>query len=115
MHNMPEAVKQPSETDQRIAKYIEEQSHLGEQGGCFDPALEGEESLQVFLQLSELRTGLVSWYDFGEGASVLEIGAGFGALTGRLCGRDRPSGRRRWQGVCSGLATWTSMLGISRN
>ena len=85
MHNMPEAVKQPSETDQRIAKYIEEQSHLGEQGGCFDPALEGEESLQVFLQLSELRTGLVSWYDFGEGASVLEIGAGFGALTGRLC------------------------------
>ena len=39
----------------------------------------------MFYQLSELRTGLISWYDFAPGAEVLEIGAGFGALTGRLC------------------------------
>ena len=80
LHNMPEAVRQPSETDQKTAKYIEEHGGL-----CYDAALEGEEDFQVFFQLSELRTGLISWYDFGEAASVLEIGAGFGALTGRLC------------------------------
>lgn len=86
LHNMPKEIKQPSETEQKIAKYIEEHDSL-----CYDEALEGEEDFRVFFQLSELRTGLISWYDFeagGEGAenaSVLEIGAGFGALTGRLC------------------------------
>lgn len=80
LHNMPEEINQPSETDQKIAKYIEEHDSL-----CYDAVLEGEDDFQVFFQLSELRTGLISWYDFGEDASVLEIGAGFGALTGRLC------------------------------
>lgn len=80
LHNMPKEINHPSETDQKIAKYIEEQDCL-----CYDGALEGEEDFQVFYQLSELRTGLVSWYDFGADASVLEVGAGFGGLTGRLC------------------------------
>lgn len=51
----------------------------------YDDFLEEESDWRIFEQLSELRTGIVSWYDFGREASILEIGAGFGALTGRLC------------------------------
>lgn len=39
----------------------------------------------VFFHLSDLRTGLFSWYDFKPGSSLLEIGGGFGALTGLFC------------------------------
>ncbi len=34
---------------------------------------------------SSVRRNLLNWYDFGEDASVLEVGAGMGALTGLLC------------------------------
>ena len=44
-------------------------------------------SYDVFFHLSDLRTGIISWYDFHEEGSALEIGAGFGALTGCLCRR----------------------------
>ncbi len=35
--------------------------------------------------LSPIRENIFSWYDFGQGAAVLEIGAGCGAVTGALC------------------------------
>ena len=41
----------------------------------------------VFYHLSDLRTGIISWYDFRVEGSALEIGAGFGELTGCLCHR----------------------------
>lgn len=66
--------------EQRVQDYIEAAST-----GYFDEELEKENSLEVFLQLSEFRKGLFSWYDFKSGAEILEIGAGFGALTGLLC------------------------------
>ena len=34
---------------------------------------------------SPVRENLLEWYDFGEGRSLLEIGAGCGALTGLFC------------------------------
>ena len=39
----------------------------------------------VLYHLSPVREGILSWYPFREGARVLEIGAGPGAITGLLC------------------------------
>ncbi len=53
----------------------------------YDEEIADEPRFQVWYQLSSLRTGLLSWYPFREDAELLEIGAGFGALTGLLCDR----------------------------
>lgn len=39
----------------------------------------------VFHNFTDARENLINWYPFSENASVLEIGAGMGALTGILC------------------------------
>lgn len=70
----------PSVMDQAILKYIEDGRK-----DYYDEDIVEDCHFQVWYQLSVLRTGLFSWYDFKEGASVLEIGAGFGGLTGLLC------------------------------
>ena len=49
--------------------------------------LSEEKDFQTFFQLSQLRTGLLSWYQFQEDAKVLEVGGGFGTLTGHLADR----------------------------
>lgn len=54
-------------------------------GGYYDEAISNDSRFSVWVHLSSLRTGLFSWYPFKPGARVLEIGAGFGALTGLLC------------------------------
>ncbi len=41
----------------------------------------------VLYHLSPIRQNLLEWYPFGEGASILEIGAECGALTALLCER----------------------------
>ena len=46
-----------------------------------------DHSFPVLYHLSPSRENILSWYDFREGARVLEIGAGPGALTGLLCRR----------------------------
>ena len=69
-----------STIDKRIRSYIEQYGNV-----TYDALIFAESDWQIFYQLSELRTGIVSWYDFKPGARVLEVGAGFGALTGRLC------------------------------
>lgn len=69
-------------TDRRIRSYIEQYGNVS-----YDALISEETDWQIFYQLSELRTGIISWYDFKPGARVLEVGAGFGALTGRLCGK----------------------------
>ncbi len=42
-------------------------------------------SFAVLYHLSAVRENILSWYPFRKGASVLEIGAGPGAITGLLC------------------------------
>ena len=69
-----------SSTDKRIRAYIEQYGNIS-----YDAVISEESDWQIFYHLSELRTGILSWYDFETDAEVLEIGAGFGALTGRLC------------------------------
>lgn len=39
----------------------------------------------VFVNLSDIRNNIINWYPFKENASVLEIGASFGSVTGELC------------------------------
>ncbi|MCM1136320.1 MAG: LicD family protein [Clostridium sp.] len=71
---------QLSDFNRQVICYIEQYP-----GGYYDDFLSEESEFQVWYQLSELRTGLLSWYPFEKNACVLEIGAGFGALTGLLC------------------------------
>ena len=73
--------QQPSQVDKKILDYIKQGKEY------YDNMLADDPNVQVWYQLSSLRTGLVSWYPFWEGADVLEIGAGFGAITGMLCER----------------------------
>lgn len=73
--------QQPSQVDKKILDY------MGQGKEYYDDMLADIPNIQVWYQLSSLRTGLVSWYPFLEAAEVLEIGAGFGALTGMLCER----------------------------
>ncbi len=42
---------------------------------------------EIFYHLSPMRQSLLNWYEFDENAEILEIGGGFGALTGLLCSR----------------------------
>lgn len=74
--------KNPSEGDLKIYSYIKEYGQ-----DYYDDVITTDKNFQVFNQLSELRTGLFSWYPFEKSSAVLEIGAGFGALTGLLCDR----------------------------
>lgn len=53
----------------------------------YDALISDEKDIRIWYQLSSLRTGLLSWYPFRHEAKVLEIGAGFGPLTGILCNR----------------------------
>ena len=69
-----------SDADKVVRSYIEKYGNIS-----YDAVIAGESDWQIFYNLSELRTGILSWYDFKPQAEVLEIGAGFGALTGRLC------------------------------
>lgn len=69
-----------SVTDKKIYSYIEKYGDIS-----YDSVISHEPDWQIFYQLSELRKGILSWYDFPEKAKVLEIGAGFGTLTGCLC------------------------------
>ncbi|WP_026499116.1 class I SAM-dependent methyltransferase [Butyrivibrio sp. WCD2001] len=55
--------------------------------GIFDADIKDEQELIYFYHLSEMRKSLYNWYEFKEGARLLEIGAGFGALTGLFCER----------------------------
>ena len=66
--------------DKKTASYIEKYGDI-----LYDPIIAGETDWQIFYNLTELRKGILSWYDFPAGAKVLEIGAAFGTLTGCLC------------------------------
>lgn len=41
----------------------------------------------VFYHITPIRKNIINWYPFKENSSVLEIGAGMGAITGVLCDR----------------------------
>lgn len=47
--------------------------------------LENNPSWPLKYHLSPIRENLLNWYDFGKAKTILEIGAGCGALTGLFC------------------------------
>lgn len=68
--------------DRAVHQYIE--NHRTEDD-YYDAEIAEEEIPDVHFHLSSLRRGFLSWYDFKSDASLLELNAGFGALTGFLC------------------------------
>lgn len=71
-----------SGADEDIYRYI-----ANNKDECYDDVLAYDDRWEVFYHLSEMRTSILNWYDFEEESSVLEIGGGFGAITGMLCRR----------------------------
>lgn len=55
-------------TEEEIVKVVE---------SCLDD--------ELYHEFSSLRSGVLQWYDFGDKANVLEIGSGYGTITGLLC------------------------------
>lgn len=66
--------------DKDIYNYIETNTN-----DIYDEILMKDDRWEVFFHLSEMRKSILNWYDFSENSSLLEIGAGFGALTGLFC------------------------------
>ena len=53
--------------------------------GDYSDVLAQDQRWPVFYHLTDMREGILNWYDFTPGCDILEIGAGMGALTGLLC------------------------------
>ena len=65
--------------EDKILDYIDQYSNdLGR-------ALNKDNSWPVVYHLSKIRENVINWYDFKENSSILEIGAGMGAITSVLC------------------------------
>lgn len=47
--------------------------------------LKGDNRWPILYHLSPVRQNIIDWYDFKENSSVLEIGAGCGAVSGAIC------------------------------
>lgn len=75
-----EQENEATEIDKVIHDYVFQNSH-----GDYEILLQEEKRFSVHMALSELRRGLFNWYSFKENARVLEIGGGYGALTGLFC------------------------------
>jgi len=75
-----ENIQSVPEIDKDIFNYIQNNNT-----GYFDDDIKDDSRLEVFLHLSELRKSLLNWYEFIPDAYTLEIGGGFGAITGLLC------------------------------
>lgn len=49
--------------------------------------LESDSRWEVFYHLSPMRRSILNWYEFNQNSALLEIGGGYGALTGLFCDR----------------------------
>ncbi len=63
-----------------IINYLKE---YGEQG--YQTVLTNDYRWPVFYHITPVRKNIINWYPFKEGAEVLEVGAGMGAITSALC------------------------------
>lgn len=55
--------------------------------GKIDNILQDEPEWPIYYHLSPYRKNVIDWYEFKAGSSVLEIGAGCGAVTEALCSK----------------------------
>ncbi|MBQ1194347.1 MAG: adenylyltransferase/cytidyltransferase family protein [Lachnospiraceae bacterium] len=51
--------------------------------------VENTKDWKLFYHFSNMRNSVLSWYEFRENADILEIGGGYGEITGLLCDRAR--------------------------
>lgn len=58
---------------------------MARRGLSYEQAVAENDSWPVIYHFSPVRRNLLDWYPFPSGCSILEIGAGCGALTGVLC------------------------------
>jgi len=70
--------------------------------------LAAEKRWPILYHLSPVRQNILEWYPFREGAQVLEVGSGCGAITGVLC-------RKAGQVTCIELSKRRSLININRN
>ncbi len=73
-----------------------------------DEALREGDSWPILYHFSKARENLLEWYEFDRDASLLEIGAGCGALTGLF-------GRRLARVVCIELSRRRSLINAYKN
>ena len=70
--------------------------------------LRNDDRWPILYHLSPVRQNILEWYPFKEGASILEVGAGCGAITGVLCKKAK-------QVVCNDLSKRRSLINANRN
>ncbi|WP_018305796.1 class I SAM-dependent methyltransferase [Desulfitobacterium hafniense] len=71
-----------SDRDKKISDYIG-----ANEGEDYSAVLARDGDWDLFHQLAKTRESILNWYNFAENANVLEIGSGYGAVTGLLCDR----------------------------
>ena len=81
---------------------------IARSGRDFEEELIRENDWALLYHLSPIRENLLEWYDFGKGKSLLEIGAGCGALTGLFC-------RKLERVVAVDLSRKRSLINAARN
>ena len=79
-----------------------------QQNETFEDVLMQQNEWALLYHLSPMRENLLEWYNFGEGKTLLEIGAGCGGITGLFC---RKCGRV----VAIDLSKRRSMINATRN
>lgn len=60
---------------------------MAKRGVSYESLEPGQVEFPLIYHFSKIRHNILNWYPFREGASVLEIGSGCGAITGLLCER----------------------------
>jgi len=56
---------------------------------CYDDIVFNDNRWPILYHLSSIRHNIISWYPFKKDCSILEIGAGCGAITGALCDKAK--------------------------
>ena len=69
-----------SDIELQITEYIYSQNTED-----FSDVLEKDNRFEVYYHLSPIRSGLIGWYNFETGKSILELNAELGCFTGFLC------------------------------
>ena len=63
----------------------EKMLEIAREGGNLEEKLPDTDDWALLYHLSPIRENVLEWYDFGKDKSLLEIGAGCGAVTGLFC------------------------------
>ena len=90
------------DVEDRMLEAVREKSDYEE-----EVLLDGNDWAMLY-HLSPIRENLLEWYDFGKGKSLLEIGAGCGAVTGLFC-------RKTERVVAIDLSKKRSTINATRN